>query len=864
MAIQLAFLADSSTATKSSSGPAPSIELSSRFTIERFLARGGLGEIFLANEEPLGRRVAIKIPRDRAGRSNSHRRLIREAQITGRLKHPGIVPVFACSPAASPAPCYAMQYISGQTFAAAIEAFHNQSQMAADFRGWQFRGLLQRLVAVCNTVAYAHEQGVIHRDIKPSNIMLGDFGETFLLDWGIAKVLADRESVNADRLQTDDASGSETIAYQTVSTVDNTRPGQPIGTPEFASPEQISGRVDAQTPASDVYSLGATLYQMLTGRRAIEVEDLTNLKTASAVRRIPPPRSVNRQVPKELNAICMKAIAFEPEQRYLTAVALREDLERYLADEPVSVVRASWFTIARRGVRRHPRFASALASGVLVAIAGAIIAAGLLNEKAVKLTEALESQRQSNNKLQQANEIAQSYSDAATKALRALSSRMVRQSFAKQKSFNDADREFLLDIVKQYEDFAAHPGSALQARQLRAEGLQQTAQVYELLGMWKEQLKYVESAAQLFMPLPDNLNDNELALAGTIYFDWGRLLVQFKGEFESGIEFMATGIALLQQLAGRADAHPEDRRLLATAQNKLGTVYVSLRQSEKALECFEASLATAENLDADYPENLDYLIGIANAAGNIGVARYQLKDSNGALSAYLRASAIYTRLNTMQVLSNDVHWAAGNVINLLAIARLYRELGEAELSLQTFEQALKDCEQLVQAFPSFGQGYVSLARAHCGLAAIYRDRAEFEQAIESAQRGTQAAQLGTERSPDVKEHLEVRSQVQLQLAQILAKAKQFERADPEFEKAFQFAGEELNRFPSAGARTRYAQSSGDWGYNRAALGHPDDAMVHLERVIEILESDPELANRPQTQSLISNARQKIARLESAE
>src|SRR5262249_29410161 len=175
---------------------------------------------------------------------------LREAEITGQLEHPGVVPVYGLGQAADGSPCYAMRLIRGETFQEAAERFHRDDRPGRDpgERSLAFRQLLGRLVSVGDTVAHAHSRGIVHRDLKPSNILLGSFGETLVVDWGLAKPAA--------------ASGPERdpTPEPAAGPADLTQDGAVIGTPAYMSPEQAVGRWDRVGPASDVYSLGATLY----------------------------------------------------------------------------------------------------------------------------------------------------------------------------------------------------------------------------------------------------------------------------------------------------------------------------------------------------------------------------------------------------------------------------------------------------------------------------------------------------------------------------------------------------------------------------------------------------------------------------
>ena len=228
-----------------------------RFQILRPHAKGGLGEVFVARDEELNREVALKeIQARHADQPESRGRFVREAEITGGLEHPGIVPVYGLGQYADGRPFYAMRFIRGESLKKAIARFHQRASATdrrADAR--HLRQLLGRFIAVCNAIAYAHSRGVMHRDLKPGNIMLGKYGETLVVDWGLAK---SGESSEAD--------WSTTILPEPHARSEpgrrfETQAGSAMGTPAYMSPEQAAGRIDLLGPASDIYSLGATLYR---------------------------------------------------------------------------------------------------------------------------------------------------------------------------------------------------------------------------------------------------------------------------------------------------------------------------------------------------------------------------------------------------------------------------------------------------------------------------------------------------------------------------------------------------------------------------------------------------------------------------
>jgi serine/threonine protein kinase/Tfp pilus assembly protein PilF len=329
-----------------------------RYRPLQFHAEGGLGKVYRAEDTELQRQVALKRIKPRlADHPLSRRRFLVEAEITARLEHPGIVPVYGLVTDSTGQPCYAMRFIEGPTLDDALREFHEADKKAGRDPGERhldFRKLLTHFVAVCNAIAYAHSRGILHRDVKPSNILLGKYGETLVVDWGLAKPF--------ERTETESASGEEALEpAEEMSPEGATQPGQAKGTPAFLSPEQAAGRLDEMGPASDVFGLGATLYALLTGQGPYAGERFGVLEKARRGE-FRPPRHVKRTVPRALEAICQKAMALKPADRYATVKELGEEVERWLADEPVVAYREPLRSRARRWGRRHkPAVAGATA-----------------------------------------------------------------------------------------------------------------------------------------------------------------------------------------------------------------------------------------------------------------------------------------------------------------------------------------------------------------------------------------------------------------------------------------------------------------------------------------------------------------------
>ncbi len=333
------------------------------YVVEGEFARGGMGRILSARDRRLGRAVALKELQDDA--SSEAARFVREALVTARLQHPAIVPIYEAGRWADGSPFYAMKLVSGRSLDALIRAAATLPERLA---------LLPHLLAVAEAVAYAHSQRVIHRDLKPANVLVGSFGETVLVDWGLAKDLSQPSS--------DDSGAAARVAGAAGSA--ETVVGSVLGTPAYMPPEQARG--ESVDERADVYALGAMLYYLLVGAPPHSGTTVQDVLAAAATRRPAPVESREPAAPGDLAAIVAKAIEPDPARRYPSAAALAADLRRFQTGQLVSAHRYSPRELLRRFVRQH-RAALSVAAVSLLAIAAAIVAGFVGVERQARIAE---------------------------------------------------------------------------------------------------------------------------------------------------------------------------------------------------------------------------------------------------------------------------------------------------------------------------------------------------------------------------------------------------------------------------------------------------------------------------------------------
>ena len=336
------------------------------YRLIRKIGQGGLGRVWLAFDESLKRYVAIK---EISGNDSPAvvERFDREAVITGRLEHPGIVPIHQLGTEDSTGKSfYVMRFLGKTTLHDAIMEYHER-RAEGDDDPMIIRRLLDDFVSVCQAIGHAHSRHVIHRDLKPANIAIDSFGQVIVIDWGIARVIGE-VNLGESSMELD---SDETISQSTMQ-------GQVLGSPLYMAPEQAAGRIDDLDERTDIYGLGAILFAILTGSAPHEVSaeraDVTGMRDMlSAIASHPTPNAleIDSGVDATLAAICSKAMAGKQYARYQSAMELADDVQRWMAGEPVSAQRETFVQRVQRWVRQNQVWSQIIAAGLIVACVAA-------------------------------------------------------------------------------------------------------------------------------------------------------------------------------------------------------------------------------------------------------------------------------------------------------------------------------------------------------------------------------------------------------------------------------------------------------------------------------------------------------------
>ncbi|MDF1753893.1 MAG: protein kinase [Verrucomicrobiales bacterium] len=345
-----------------------------KYIFHNQIARGGMGKIISATDRKLNRPVVFKKLLDPNEDPVLVKQLIREAQITARLSHPGVVPIHELGHDSEGRIYYTMKHIRGEPLEKVLNQLRQEDPATITRR--PFRRLLLIFSRVCDTIAYANENGIVHRDIKPDNIMLAPFGENLVIDWGIAKDLNQKPN------EKEDAKIATRFLYETVDgDYGATLHGAVFGSPNYMSPEQARGEIDKIDARSDVFSLGALLFEILTlsppydGPTAAETVKHAaerNIKRISDIRKERRnrhnlwPHIESGELPESVLAVALKAMQENPDDRYQTAADLRRDIDAYLTGHTTVAENAGFIKIIKLAINRNKAFAAALAFGLLL------------------------------------------------------------------------------------------------------------------------------------------------------------------------------------------------------------------------------------------------------------------------------------------------------------------------------------------------------------------------------------------------------------------------------------------------------------------------------------------------------------------
>jgi tetratricopeptide (TPR) repeat protein/tRNA A-37 threonylcarbamoyl transferase component Bud32 len=733
-----------------------------RFRIIRPFQRGGLGQVSLARDEELNREVALKeiLPKH-ADSDEARQRFLMEAEITGSLEHPGVVPVYGLGQYGDGRPFYAMRLIRGDNLQLAIDEFHRQPEIAD--RELRFRQLLGRFVDVCDAIEYAHNRCVLHRDLKPGNIMLGKYGETLVVDWGLAK------AVGSEAGPTDTVELPIRPASADHST--ETQMGRIVGTPAYMSPEQALGRVDMLGPATDIYSLGATLYHLLVGRAPFGHEDRESLLGNVQMGRFPSPRSVKGDIPRQLESICLKAMARIPTDRYLTARQLAEDVERYLADEPVLAHPDTLYRRIARWMRKHR--ATVMGAGGILTVLAASLAVGLVMVNA-------------------ANQRAEHNFEVARKAIRDYYVTVSEETLLNQPGMQPLRDQLLKQALDYYKEFIAT------SEKQDAAMLDEIAQANFYVGRITESIESPADAIPYYQTAVA-LNDQLVAQTP------------------------------------KSDKPLAEKRLAeqARALNALGGSLQRLQRYEESEEYYAQAEAVRSALVKDHPDNAEYVRTLANTMMNRGSVEAELGKPEAGVDRWEKAQALRTQHLSIGVADSKLRADAGKGDFNLGLHHL--DSGDASTAEAHLLAAAEQFEQVRKSAPDDLASQYQLALAYRALGVLQGEAGEIDAAQAYYAKAFELLTTLNLRSPQVVDYKATLGAMQTSAAELLLSADQPDDALAAIEKAVGPLDELVDQNPDVLLYARdLAVALRVRAATMLKIENPTQAAADAQRAIDIL------------------------------
>ncbi len=624
-----------------------------RYTLTTLHAKGGIGQVWRAHDAQLGRDIALKeLQPERARDARLRRYFVTEAQVTGQLEHPGIVPVYELTqPAGDGLPFYTMRFVQGRTLTAATHAYH-EKRKAGKAGPLDLRELLDAFMKACQTVAYAHARGVIHRDLKGQNIILGDFGEVIVLDWGFAKVLGQPEPDLA----------SPPVVLPEQEAANGTLPGEVIGTPAYMAPEQAEGRLDRLDSRTDVYGLGAILYEILADQPPFTGADQQDVLRRVRADQPTRPRTLHAEVPPALEAVCLKALAKQPSERYPSAADLARDVQQWLADEPVTAYRESLMTRLGRWGRRHRTAVAGGGAGLAAAVVFlAVLAAVIEHGRRQSIAE--------QHHTEEARQAAVAARRKTRAALDEVGSEAINTLLTKQKELTPAHKKFLRKMLAFYEEFAEEKGVSPETRREVADAHVRMGRIRYKLGEYQEAETAYGRARELYARLAADFPDV-----------------------------------------------PEYRQELANNDNSLGALLQTTSRLKEAEAAYQNALALQTKLAADFPDVPQYQLDLARSHNNLGVLREATDRPKEAAAAYQNALAIKKHLADTFPHEPQYRWDLARGYN--SLANLLVNTGRFKEAETAYRNALAIQEQLTDKFPTESLYRKNLAQSQNSLGTL--------------------------------------------------------------------------------------------------------------------------------------------------
>jgi serine/threonine protein kinase/Flp pilus assembly protein TadD len=713
------------------------------FRILREVGRGGMGIVYEAEQISLGRRVALKILPFAATMDPRHlQRFQNEARAAASLEHPHIVPVYGvgCERGVH---YYAMKFIDGHSLAEVIADFREKEKRVSlkaakdakedlnnpasfvpshlcvspdlpqaspdqvtkpiaglsTLRSTQssnyFRQVAELGIQTAEALEHAHSLGIVHRDIKPANLMIessplapqgrgvgGEGLHLWITDFGLARTAADAGL---------------------------TMTGDVLGTLRYMSPEQALAKHGLVDHRTDVYSLGVTLYELLTGTPAMKGKDREEILNAITLDEPQPPRALDSAIPPDLETIVLKALEKNPADRYATAPELADDLRRFLEHRPIQARRPSWGRVAAKWVRRHRGLVGSLAG--VTTLSAVILVAGLIWHNA-KLRDAAEHEHDLVETANHQKAEADRKRAFARRAADKMYTRVVEKWLIDEPGSEALQREFLEEALRFYQELAAETDEDPGVQRELANAHRRMGEIFLKLG----QPHKAEAALNKALAIAEALtaeNPEQAEYEGDlayVYFQLGRLRSQTSRLSDSENAFRRC-LNIHRKQAAQSSSAPGPE--IAKALSQLGMVLVKTSQLSEAEEIFREARRVYERLTADSPDMPEHHISLGGALNNLAVLLVRMRKLDAARP--LLEEAIAHQRTALQINPRNKEAIEFLKNHYSCLSGVLDFLGPKEEALNAARESLAAAELLVAQFPEIASYRSSLAQSQFGV-----------------------------------------------------------------------------------------------------------------------------------------------------
>jgi serine/threonine protein kinase/Tfp pilus assembly protein PilF len=806
------------------------------YRLLREIGRGGMGVVYEAEQISLGRRVALKVlPFAGTLDAKQLQRFKTEAQAAAQLHHTNIVPVFAVGQERG-VHYYAMQFIDGQTLAALIHELRRSAGIEppdapetsgssddADSKALEGaptkpaasaetppvaplvtehstkRSTFYRTVAALGKQAaealeHAHQLGVVHRDIKPANLILEDRGNLWITDFGLARFQRDAGV---------------------------TLTGDLLGTLRYMSPEQAlaqRGLVDHRT---DIYSLGATLYELLTLHPVWEGIDRRELLRQIAWEEPRPPRRLNKEIPVELETIVLKALAKEPSERYAAAQELAEDFQRFLDDRPVLAQRTTRVQQLKKWLRRHRAVVWIMAVLLAKALIGSIVAAVLIYQEQQRTVEAYHREQAQRRR-------AETNLRLALAALDEIYLKVVEDQLPRDPQREPEYRELLQKALSFYEQFAQINRNETMVRLETGRAYLRVGTIQQKLGQHDKAEESFQQSVRLLRELSDYFPTDPVARQelAKAHQSLG-LLYRATGRLRDAEHAYRLALDLRQQLV---DAEPKSapfRQELASTHRNLGTVFKLMNRLEEAGKSYQKAIDLYRQLVDEAPATMDYQQGLAASLNNMGILRADTGRFHEAETAYHRALDIYENLADQHAATPAYRQELAAAKNNLGVMLVH--MGRLDEAEEAFDDTLDLRGQLVEDFPTIPDYREDLAVSHLNLGNVCKAQGRIKEAENFYKKSLDLLSVLAKRFSAVPKYREELASGYRGLGILLQDAKRPEEAVKAYSEAVVLYDKLVKDFPESSDYVKYL---GGALYRLALLEHDPEKLAEARRILE--------------------------------